>query len=282
MGLLSALKKKVATALDYVSAPLSQPLTFVTKGPTAAAKAVSESRKAISLGQESGVKKIGSIVLTTGIVAGGILAAAPSASTGAAGVTARTVAKAILPTTKKGIAATIVTAPIVYGLIKSNPERSQKLLEEAPAKGAKFGENLGNLINDPSKQNAVDLYKDSPVLTSAALLAALAPLGLGALTLASNVSNTRAVKENTEVYKTGQTQNIIQDPAPQIIQIQQLPPPPQPVQAPISAPVTQSPTITKTTPKKATKKKAKKKKKAPAKHKYKSRKKVNGRWVYKY
>ena len=64
-------------ALDIVSAPLSQPKTFFTKGPVAGGEAVAESRKKIREGDmNEGWKSIGITMASTAVVAGAVLGGA--------------------------------------------------------------------------------------------------------------------------------------------------------------------------------------------------------------
>lgn len=60
-------------ALDVVSAPISQPGTFFTKGPVAGGEAVAESREGIVAGEESGAQAIVGIVGNTLLAAGALL-----------------------------------------------------------------------------------------------------------------------------------------------------------------------------------------------------------------
>lgn len=200
MGFLSSLGNIVSKGLDYISAPLSQPLTFITQGPTAAAKAVETSRANIAARKESGVAKIATIVASTAVVGGAVLAAAPTASSGALGVAARTVVKAVTPTTVKGAVGLAVAAPIVYGVVKSNPEGAQNAIAAAPGNLANFGQNVGDLVNNPSLETLKETFKENPVISTVVAGAGVAAIGGGIGLAANSVAtylNSKATKANT-------------------------------------------------------------------------------------
>lgn len=128
MGFLSAISK----GLDYLSAPLSQPVTFITKGPTAAAKKVESTRKEIAAGQTSGLKVIGTTLATTALVGAGVVAAAPASSLAGTSAAAKaltaaksaTVKALAVPSVKKTVAITAtaaVVAPKTFSAIVSKP-----------------------------------------------------------------------------------------------------------------------------------------------------------------
>lgn len=71
----------VSKALDVISAPLSQPKTFFTKGPLAAAEEVRKSREQIKGGDNiEALKVIGTTVASTVVAAGAVLGTAAIAS----------------------------------------------------------------------------------------------------------------------------------------------------------------------------------------------------------
>lgn len=286
MGFFDSVKKALATTLDYISAPVSQPLTTFTQGLSAGAKAVATSRANIQAGNESGIAKIATIVGTTAVIGGAFLAAAPAATSGAVGAVARSAIVSVIPKTLAGKAAVVTAAPIVYGLVKANPQGAQTVVEKAPSQLANFGQNVGSLVSDPSLNNVKEIYKENPVIATTATAAVVGAIGLATAGIVSNISNTLAIKKNTaatqdaiQAISDPATQQITANPSnPQTIQIiNQLP-----ATLPESVPTAEAPTKAKATTKKTTtaKKKAPAKKKAA--HKYKSRKKVNGKWVYKY
>lgn len=133
MGVLSIASK----GLDYLSAPLSQPLTFITKGPTAAAEAVKSSRTKIASGDnKEAAKVIGKTLATTAILAGGTLAAAGSAAGGVAGGVARSAVTkaAVVPGVKKAAAITVtaaIVAPKTFSAIVSKPAVAKTVVAAA-------------------------------------------------------------------------------------------------------------------------------------------------------
>jgi len=200
MGWLDSLKSTVSTALNYVSAPLSQPLTFVTQGPTAAAKAVAASNKAISTGQKSAVGVIATTLVSTAAVGAVILAAAPAAATGAAGTVARSAVLAVVPTTPKAALVTAIAAPVVYGLVKSNPTGAQDVIAKAPSALVNVGENVGTLINEPTLANATNLIKENPVLVGAGAAALIGGAVLAAAPAVSSYLTREEMQKQTEAF----------------------------------------------------------------------------------
>lgn len=174
MGLLSSISKGISKALDYVSAPLSQPITFITQGPTAAAKKVEESRKNIAAGKESGLKSIGTTLATTAVAATGVLAAGGAAGAGAAGAVARTVV-----TSKPAVAVALgtgalaVAAPKTLQAIASKPEVAKVAVASAvnPVLGVVAGIEQGvSTVGEAVKANEGAL-KVAGAVAGTALLA---------------------------------------------------------------------------------------------------------------
>jgi len=64
-----------STALDIVSAPLSQPRTTLTKGLRAGTEEVKQRREDIKAGKKGGLGVIGTTLASTAVVAGGVVAA---------------------------------------------------------------------------------------------------------------------------------------------------------------------------------------------------------------
>ena len=201
MGFLSSLGNVVSKGLDYLSAPLSQPLTFITQGPTAAAKAVETSRTNIAAGKESGVKSIVTTLVSTAVVGGAILAAAPAAATGAAGSAARSAALAIIPTTPKTIAVTAIAAPVVYGVVKSNPAGAQNAVSAAPSALSNVGENLGKVISNPSVEGVKELIADNPVLVGGAAAAAVIAGGAASAGIIGGVLTRDELQKQTDAFE---------------------------------------------------------------------------------
>lgn len=206
MGLLSSIKetaKKVVKAvaaspvgkvLDTLSVAVAHPVE-VTKAiisPTKTVKEVSQKFEAKTTGT-----KIKEVVLgTAGLAATTIATGAAVTAVAAKGVTA------LLPTTTKGIITTAAVAPVVATAVINKPS----LLVDTPSAVLNFQENVGELIAQPSIEKAKDIIKENPI-TSA--VAGAAVLGAGALAIApviSSISQTSAIKEQTEAIKEATAQ----------------------------------------------------------------------------
>lgn len=223
MGILSSLGKGIAKGLDYISAPLSQPITFITKGPTAAATKVAESRANIAAGKESGLKSIGTILTTTGVLATGVLAAGGAAGAGVAGSVARTIvtSKPVV-SIALGTGALAVAAPETLSAIASKPEVAKVAVAAAvnPVLGIVAGLEQGvSLIGESVKSNEGAL-KVAGGVASAALLAG-AGIYLGDKFLGENKiegvlgtndllpsENSKVVATNTAIPQTPETTKI--------------------------------------------------------------------------
>ena len=185
-------------ALDFVSAPLSQPKTFLTKGWTAAAKKVGTTRKAISTGKASGWKVIGTTVASTAVLAGATLAIAGGAG-GAAGIAARrtvfrapSIAKKFIPKSFVGRTVAVLAAPAVIGAVVRSPGKAVGFVLEAPGEIAELGGDLAAFGYDPSLESAKDVITGSPLIAAGL---AVAGVVVAAPAVAGVVGNVLAQKE---------------------------------------------------------------------------------------
>lgn len=123
------------------------------------------------------------------------VAAAPTAALGTvkAGFSA-------LPT--GGKVAAVVAAPVVTSAVIANPNIA-KSAAQAPAKLSQFGSNIGTLSKNPTLENATQVFKDNPILTSAAVVGTGVIVGKGASSLIATAANTSAIRKNTEVMTSG-------------------------------------------------------------------------------
>lgn len=102
---------------------------------------------------------------------------------------------AALPTAAK--VAAIPTGIVATGFVVSNPS-SLKQVAKAPAELSRFGSDLGSLSANPSLEGVKDVFKNSPVISSAIALGGAAVIGAGATRTIATIANTRAIKENTK------------------------------------------------------------------------------------
>jgi hypothetical protein len=93
--------------------------------------------------------------------------------------------------------ATVLAAPVVAGVVSSNPSAAFKNTITAPSTLANVGKNLGILAQSPTLANAQNLFSENPVATSILGAGAASLIGYGITGTISNILNTEAVKKNT-------------------------------------------------------------------------------------
>lgn len=96
-----------------------------------------------------------------------------------------------------GKVATVVAAPLVVSALVSNP-RAVGSVASAPSSLARFGGNASGLIADPSIEKAMQVAKESPIITTAIGVGAAAVAGRGLTGTIATIANTRAVNKNTQ------------------------------------------------------------------------------------
>jgi hypothetical protein len=162
-------------------------------------------------------KVLGTAISATAIAAtGGYLATTPSAAASVA-----TAAKSLIPTTTKGkligTAAALITVPAV---IKS--PKLQEAIINTPSSLVNFGSNVGYVIENPTIENAKNIFKENPLIAGgiAAATVAVAGIGLGsAASIAASLASRSATKENTAaILETSQPQlQTLEQPTQNII-----------------------------------------------------------------
>ena len=133
----------ISRALDIISAPLSQPKTFLTKGWGAAAKKVKKTRKEIELGKASGLKVIGTTLATTAIAAGAIYAGGAAVAAAKAGTLKAFAGKAaikLVPKTLKGKILGGTAAVMGTGMLIESPKARKFAKETAIGLPEKVGD----------------------------------------------------------------------------------------------------------------------------------------------
>jgi hypothetical protein len=185
--------------------------------------------------------------------------------------------KAILPTSKKGVIASVVAAPIIGGVVAKAPAKTLGAVANAPSALFNVGANTGSLISDPSIGNLKNLVTENPVIVggTAAVAAALLVKGLAPTILATR--QTDAIRDQTEAIKNYDTSHASPTGQPvQIInQIPQIPQVPAVVAPPLEAAPAGSTPKKKKKKKKKAKKKTRRSKKKTTKKKKKNIKKKN-------
>lgn len=127
--------------------------------------------------------------------AAGAVVAAPGAAAAAlkAGFSA-------LPASGK--VATVIAAPVVAGAVIANPNIAKEAAK-TPSKLSQFGSNIGEFSKNPSVDSATTIFKDNPILTSAAVIGTGIVVGKGASSLIATAANTSAIRKNTEAVASG-------------------------------------------------------------------------------
>lgn len=186
-----------AKALDIISAPLSQPSTFFTKGPVAAAKKVKQTRQAISrgdTGKASGV--IGTTLASTAIAATGILAVAGAGAGGVLGGISRTFVTKTIPKATFSVAKSVVpksvigkvgagSATILGAGVLTSSRKARGSIKDAPGGVFLLGKDIGKSIEGDKPLNTGDLargFKTAGLVGLAGVgLAVVAPKIIGAV-----------------------------------------------------------------------------------------------------
>lgn len=164
-------------------------------------------------------------------------------------------------------AASVAGAGVVATNILVSSPKAREAVINTPTSLSNFGQNIGKVIENPSKETILQTVKENPIVAGAAVASTAALVGYGTSSLIASVANTKAIQENTKASDRIETVSNLpletkgsEQPINIINQI------------PASSPVTSSSPVSKTKPK-ATKRKAKKKKKVTKKKKKVTKKK---------
>jgi hypothetical protein len=132
--------------------------------------------------------------VTAGVIA---VAAAPAAAVAAAKVVGATVVKAVSSASPAVKIATVVGTPVAAGVLISSSKAREGVLD-APSALVQVGTNVGKLIENPSWEGLVDIYKQNPVAAPAVTAAAVGLIGAAAAGAALTIGNITATKANTK------------------------------------------------------------------------------------
>jgi len=92
----------------------------------------------------------------------------------------------------------VAGAPVVVGAVVSNPGLISKAAN-APRELSEFGGDVGNLIANPSLENAKETFQNSPIISSVIGAGTAIAIGAAATGTIATIANTRAVKANTAI-----------------------------------------------------------------------------------
>lgn len=146
------------------------------------------------------------------------LIAAPTLITKAGGIggVAKGIASGIGKTSLGTKAALAVGTPIAAGAIVADP----KILTRTTGGAVNFGSNLYDLGKNPTVENAIDVFKENPVIATVAGATIVGATAGGAATAIQNYLNREATQENTEAiyrlteHKNKNKDNILTPPIP--------------------------------------------------------------------
>ena len=193
MSIFSTLGGIATSVLDLNKAIFTNPITLVTKGPTAAIK---ESNKLT--GTQAAVRTLE----TTAVASAAIL----TAGTSVGRTLAVKAATSLIPKTVIGKAAGIgvlaLTAPVIAGLVTKSPTKAENILYNAPTAAAKAEKDIFNLTSQPlTVESGIDFVKTHPYLTATTAAVALGAAGYASLQIGSIIStyfSKKATQANTE------------------------------------------------------------------------------------
>jgi len=191
MGLFQSIGKGLAKTLDQLSGVVTNPLTAITKGISAAEKQYVEASK---------VSNITKVITNTALAAGAAVGIGAVASGGTAAIA--TGAKALIPSTAKGKIIAAVAAPIAIGAVVQAPVQTAKAVASAPSELAEFGGGIAKLITQPSVESAKELFEDSPILTTLTGAALVGGAAKSILPAIATTRQTAAINEQTEALKS--------------------------------------------------------------------------------
>jgi hypothetical protein len=190
MGLFNSIIK---TAL----APSVAIGNVISKGITATTGIKTGTTTTSQLASTTPGKILGGAIASTAVAAA--VAAAPASVVAGAGNVAKTVAKALVPTTAKGVITTAIVAPVAVGVLSKNPSAPLQVTSSL----VNVGQGIGTFSSNPTLENALNIAKENPIITA---LGGVAILGAGVKTIVPAIAsyeNTQAIKEQTGVLKAG-------------------------------------------------------------------------------
>lgn len=126
------------------------------------------------------------------------------------------VAKAIVPTTPKGVATAAVAAPVAVGVLTSSP-KARETVVSAPSALTSFGKDVGAFIEEPSVSKAKEVVMENP-LASAIVGTGAAVAAAGVVVPAVSGALTREKIEDVEdaliASSASQKPIVVYEPAP--------------------------------------------------------------------
>ena len=251
MGLFSAIGNIAKKAAENFTVAVQKPVQYVTATisdlKTGGNKAQTLVNNQLSKPLATQIKDI---VVSTGTAALAVVATAPTAVRAAIVKAAPVVGKAIqavAPTTKGKIIAAIA-APVAVGAVIREPYAVSKAITKAPGELANFGGDVAGLIANPSVEKAKELVSESPLISAGAGLLVAGGIAKAVVPAISGIATREAIKEQTNVIKSGGISLIPLDEVPQTANSL----------VPISPQTGQTQTLASTTTRKVTKYKKKK------------------------
>ncbi len=204
MGFLSNIGKKVGVGLDYLVSPITEPVTFITQGPRSAVEELRKEKYEIGTGQRSALKESAKIIGTTAILAGGVLAVAPSTALAGSSLTAvalRTTSTAVksvlsVPALKQTvgiIGASAILAPQTFKAVVSKPAVAKTVIASSinPVLGVATAIEQGTSLIKESGIVGKENLKTAGLLTAGTLLG-----GAGIVAVDKSIDYFKNLKES--------------------------------------------------------------------------------------
>jgi hypothetical protein len=206
MGILSKARSALTKTLDVVATTYAKPLTVakaIISPKTTVKQVVTEFRSQPVKEQQKGIIK-GAAGWSAALLTAGALAI-PAVGSAVAGA-----AKSIIPKTAKGKVIAAVAAPIATGAIIREPTKTATTLINAPSELAQFGGDIASFAAAPSMSSAKNIFKESPLISTALIGAGVAGAGAavtsavsGYLTREEMEKQTKALEAQTAAIAAG-------------------------------------------------------------------------------
>jgi len=93
-----------------------------------------------------------------------------------------------------------VGTPVAVSTLVTS-QKAREGLVSLPSGLVNLGSNVGQFIDDPSVSNAVDIFKENPIIVGAGIAGAALAIGKGVVPALATIANTRAINESSELAR---------------------------------------------------------------------------------
>jgi hypothetical protein len=108
------------------------------------------------------------------------------------------IGKSLIPSTTKGKVLASVAAPIALGAAVSQPSKTLNVVTSAPSELAQFGGDVATFASSPSVKSLKEVFKESPLITTALGIAGVSALGYGASSIIGGALTRSELEKQTE------------------------------------------------------------------------------------